>query len=273
MAERHIEVPGGRLLVRDFGSGPPMVLLHAGIVDSWAWEPLTPLLMDAGYHVIAFDRRGAGGSRTEDVAFSDRADVIAVMDALGVERACLVGNSIGGQIAIDVAVESSERVAALVTIGANIGGYLPEPTPEEAALFDAPERLEEAGDPDAIADFDVRLWVDGPGQPTDRVPPEIRDLVREMCRENAAPGRLQGKPVPLEPPAAEQLERLTMPLLAIAGGLDVSVVIATARWLEANAPTAAAAVVPDVAHMIGLEAPEALAGLIVEFLEPLERWS
>ncbi len=270
MTERRVDVPGGRLAIHDFGEGPPIVLLHAGIVDAWAWEPLTPYLLEAGYRVVAFDRRGHGDSLTEDVAYSNRADTIAVLERLGISRASLVGNSNGGQVAIDTAVEFPDRVAALVTIGANIGGYSPEPTPAEAELFDEMERLEENGDPDAIADFDVRLWVDGPGQPTDRVPEDIRELVREMDRQINAPGRVSGRPQPMKPPASERLDRLTMPLLAIAGALDVSDVTATARYLEATAPDARAVVMPDVAHMIGLETPGELGRLIIDFREPLE---
>jgi 3-oxoadipate enol-lactonase len=270
MTERRVDVPGGRLAIHDFGEGPPIVLLHAGIVDAWAWEPLTPFLLDAGYRVVAFDRRGHGDSLTEDVTYSNRADTIAVLDRLGIGRAPLVGNSSGGQVAIDTAIEFSDRVAALITIGANIGGFSPQPTPAEAELFKEMERLEEDGDPDAIADFDVRLWVDGPGQPTDRVPEDIRELVREMDREVNAPGRASGRPQPMKPPASERLDRLTMPLLAIAGALDVSDVAATARHLEAQVPDARAVVMPKVAHMIGLEAPDALGRLIIDLLEPLE---
>jgi pimeloyl-ACP methyl ester carboxylesterase len=276
MSERYVEVPGGRLAVHDFGAGPAIVLLHAGVVDSWAWEPLTPFLLEAGCRVVAFDRRGSGGSSSEDVPFSNRADVVAVLDALGIGRACLVGNSIGGQIAIDTAVEFPERVAALITVGANLAGYDVEPTEEEAALFEEMDRLEEAGAPEAIADFDVRLWLDGPGQPVDRVPAEIRELVREMALEAAHarcdPDRPTGRPIRLEPPAAQQLERLTMPLLAIAGALDVSDVAVTARYLEAQVPSARALVVPDVAHLIGLEAPDTLAEAILGLVVPLGSW-
>ncbi len=66
--------------------------------------------------------------------------------------------------------------------------------------------------------------------------------------------------------------RLTMPVLAIAGALDVSDVAAVARHLEAEVPTARALVMPDVAHMIGLEAPDALARAILELVEPLAPW-
>jgi pimeloyl-ACP methyl ester carboxylesterase len=62
-------------------------------------------------------------------------------------------------------------------------------------------------------------------------------------------------------------------VLAVAGELDVSEVVQTARHLEANAPDARALIWPDVAHMIGMEVPERLADAIVEFLERIPRWS
>ncbi len=208
MARSEVVVPGGRLAVVDEGSGPPIVLLHAGIVDARAWDPLVPYLVEAGYRAVRLDFRGSGGSTTEDVEFSHRADVIAVLDALGIGRVCLVGNSRGGQIAVDTAVESPDRVAALVTLGANIGGYEPEPTPQEAALFTEMERLEEGGgDPEIVADFDVRLWVDGIGQSPDRVPAGIREAVRLMDRQVADPTRVRGRPIRLDPPAAVATRR------------------------------------------------------------------
>jgi len=272
MTERTVPVPGGRLHVLDEGAGSPIVLLHAGIVDSRAWRPVTDRLVAAGYRTVAFDRRGAGASVTDDVTFSNRDDVRAVMDALGIDRACLVGNSAGGQIAVDVAVETPDRVVALVTVGASVGGHEPEPTPEEAALFDEMDRLEEAGAPDAVADFDVRFWVDGPGQPETRVAPAIRDLVRAMTRSNGDPDRVTGRPVPLLPRAAERLDALTMPVLAVAGALDVSDVPATAEHLAAVVPGARALILPDVAHLVGLEAPERLAAEIVALLALLAPW-
>ena len=119
----------------------------------------------------------------------------------------------------------------------------------------------------------VRFWVDGMGQPADRVPSEIRESVRAMSREVADPGRvIYGRPIRLAPPAAERLHTLTMPVLAIAGALDVSDVWATARHLERTCPNARAVLMPDVAHLIALEAPEAVAALIVDLVRPLGRF-
>jgi pimeloyl-ACP methyl ester carboxylesterase len=87
------------------------------------------------------------------------------------------------------------------------------------------------------------------------------------------PGHEVGEIIRLDPPAGARLDELRCPVLAVAGDLDVSEVAQVARHLEANAPDARAVVWPDVAHMIGMEVPDRLATLIVDFLAPLPRWS
>ena len=273
MTRRFVDVPDGRLLVVDEGSGPPIVLLHAGIADLRAWDAMVPPLIAAGYRTVRYDQRGVGGSTTEQVEFSRVDDLIAVLDAAGIGKAALVGNSMGGMLAFDTAIVAPGRVVAVVGVGAGIGGFDGGNTPEEIEMFEEMERLENANppDPSAVADIDLRIWVDGPGQPSTRVPAAIRELVREM--DTADPGRPQGTPRRLQPPANDRLAELRCPILAVAGELDVSEVAVTARHLEADAPNARALVWPDVAHMIGMEQPERLAAAVIEFLAPLERWS
>jgi pimeloyl-ACP methyl ester carboxylesterase len=277
MTSTSVVVPGGRLNVVDDGipADPPIVLLHAGIADLRSWDEVVPLLVAAGYRVVRYDARGFGASTTDDIEFSNRADLIAVLDALGIGRAALVGNSRGGQIAIDAAIESPDRVVAVVGVGAGLGGFEGAATPDEQALFEEMDALESAAEPDpaAIADIDVRVWVDGPGQPATRVPAAIRERVRAMDAPQYEQGHVSGRPIPLTPPAATRLADLRSPVLAVAGALDVSDVAQTARHLEAEAPNARAVVLPDVAHMIGMETPNELAALIVEFLAPLPRWT
>ena len=275
MSERVVRVPGGALFVVEDGDGPPVVLVHAGIADHRAWDAIVPHLVAAGHRAVRYDTRGWGASPTDAVDFSNRADLVAVLDALGIGRAALVGNSRGGAIAFDTAIERPERVVAVVGVGAGLSGFEGHLTPEETALFDAMERLESAvpRNPDAIAEIDVRVWVDGPGQPPNRVDPAIREAVRAMDRPLYEPGRVFGRPVVLDPPAAARLPDLRCPVLAVAGLLDVSDVAETARHLEEHAPDARAVILPDVAHMIGLERPAELAALIEEFLAPLRPWT
>ena len=272
--ETFVDVPGGRLFSMSEGAGAPVVLIHAVIADHRAWDAMAPGLVNAGFRVIRYDYRGFGESKTEDVEFSNRADLIAVLDAQGVGRAALVGNSRGGLIAFDTAIEFPDRVVAAVGVGASLGGYDGEPIPDEIALFEEAGRIMAAPDPDLdeIADLAVRLWVDGPGQPPDRVDPAVREFVRTMCRPLGEPVRVQGRPMRLDPPANDRLAELGCAVLAVAGELDVSDIAQTARRLESAAPNARAVIWPDLAHMIGMEAPERLNALIVDFLAPLRPW-
>ena len=93
-----------------------------------------------------------------------------------------------------------------------------------------------------------------------------------MDRPQYEPGNVSGQPIPLEPTANERLADLRCPVLAVAGALDIGSMAVLARHLEANAPDARAVILPGVAHMIGLEAPDELTSLIVEFLRPLRPW-
>jgi pimeloyl-ACP methyl ester carboxylesterase len=272
--ERFIDVPGGRLFAMTEGEGPAIVLIHAAIVDHRAWDAMLPGLLSAGFRVVRYDYRAFGASTTEDVSFSDRADLVAVLDAFGIARAALVGNSRGGMIAFDTAIEFPERVVAAVGVGAGLGGFHGGATPAEMALFKKAAAIQSAVPPDldAIADLSVEIWVDGPGQSPDRVDPAIREAVRTMCRPLSDPARIHGRAIPLSPIANDRLGDLQCPVLAVAGELDFTDVAHTARRLEAAAPHGRAVVWPDVAHMIGMEAPDRLNALIVDFLEPLRPW-
>jgi pimeloyl-ACP methyl ester carboxylesterase len=275
MTTAHLEVPGGRLLVVDEGTGPPIVLLHAAVADLRAWDAMVAPLVAAGYRVVRFDARNFGDSSGEDVPFSNRADVIAVLDSLGIERAALVGNSRGGMTAIDTAIEWPDRVVAVVGVGAGIGGFEGVPTPDELPIFEAYQAVDSADpfDADALTQFEGDVWLDGPGQKAGRVPPEIRTAFVAMAGPLNAPGHPRVREVPLEPAANDRLGELRCPVLFVAGELDFSDSVQAARRIEAAAPHGRALVWPDVAHMIGMEQPQRLAATIVEFLAPLDRWA
>lgn len=266
--ERMIEVPGGRLNAASDGDGPPIVLLHAGVVDSRVWEPFVPRLTDAGYRAIRYDARGFGHSVTEDIEFSRVDDLLAVVDAFGVERAALVGNSQGGMIALDFAVSHPDRAAALVQLASGIDGLDVPMSPRDEALEQRYEEIDAAGDIQALTDFELALWGAGVEQPVERLPVELRGFLRPMI-EAANEGRPRGRQVPLDPPAAERLDRLTMPVLFVHGAFDFSYVETFGRHLEANVPNARLVVMPGVAHLVAAEAPDETARLVLDLIRPL----
>src|SRR4051794_23497697 len=168
MTTHSIEVPGGSLHVVDDGAGPPILLLHAGVADLRAWNEVVPPLVAAGHRVIRYDARGYGRSTTEDIPFSPRADLLAVLDASGVDRAALVGNSRGGGLAYDTAIESPDRVVAVVGVAAGVGGDDGGGTPPGAGVPGAHEAGDSAGAVDAPppAQIEGGGWGGGAGPPT-----------------------------------------------------------------------------------------------------------
>ena len=266
--ERMIPVPGGHMYAVAEGDGPPIALLHAGVVDSRVWEPLVPLLTSAGYQAIRYDARGFGRSMTEDVEFTRKDDLLAVMDAFGAGRAALVGNSQGGQIAVDLAVTHPDRVAALVQLASGIGGLEVPMSPRDEAVEERYEVVDQAGDIEALTDFELALWGAGVEQPVERLSPELRAFLRPMFAD-ANEGRPRGRQVPIDPPAAERLDQLTMPVLFVHGGLDFSYVELFGRHLEEHVPGARLVVIPGVAHLVAVEAPDETARLVLDLIRPL----
>lgn len=266
--ERSIPVPGGSLHAVAEGDGPPIVLLHAGIVDSRVWAPFVPLLIGAGYSTIRYDARAYGSSTTDDVEFSHADDLLAVLDGFGIDRAALVGNSRGGMTALDAAVTNPQRVAALVQLASGIGGLDVAMSPREEAVENRYAEVDDAGDIEALTDFELALWGAGVEQPVERLPEATRVFLRPMIKA-ANEIEVRGRQVPLDPPAAERLDRLSMPVLSVHGALDFEYTVAYGRHLEANVPGARFVILPDVAHLIAVEQPEQTARLVLDLVRPL----
>jgi pimeloyl-ACP methyl ester carboxylesterase len=265
-----IEVPGGRLYAEADGDGPPIVFIHAGVAHLRMWDEQVAALRDA-YRVIRYDTRGFGRTVVEDVPYSNRADLAAVMDHFGAETAHVVGLSRGGQIALDFAVEQPARVRSLTWVAGGVRGLDIEDDPRDVAAMAAIEPLEAAKDWPAIVEIETRLWTDGPDQPTTRVDPDVR---RRMLQWNLESYRAEQNPTqPIQPEmdAAHALDRLTMPVLAMWGTFDVTSTLRAGEWLVANLPGIRSRVFEGVAHMVNLERPAEFNRLLRDFVDEVER--
>ena len=142
--EHDVTVPGGHVHAWQSGTGPPLLLLHGGPGLSDYTSTLEPELRD-GYQVIRFQQRGLPPSTRHGPFDVERhmADAVSVLDALGVERACVVGSSWGGHLAMHLAVRYPARFSGLVPIDplgavddggeAEFGRNLSERVPPEVA--------------------------------------------------------------------------------------------------------------------------------------------
>jgi 3-oxoadipate enol-lactonase len=261
---RYLEAHGARIHYEVDGDGEPVLMVHAGVANLRMWDAQVEALRDA-YRVIRHDTRGFGRTETDAVEFSNRADIAAVLDHLGEGSAHLVGLSRGGQIALDFALEFPDRARSLVFSGGGVGGY--DAGDEAPPGWEEVEAREEASDWEYVADWETAYWVDGPGQPADRVDPAIRAKVHDWILSNYRAAKEEGTPQPLDPPANERLVDLRVPVLASVGDLDAPGPQAACRHLAATVPGARLEVFAGAAHMANLEQPDRFNRLLREFLD------
>jgi 3-oxoadipate enol-lactonase len=260
-----VETNGARVAYDVDGSGEPVVLIHAGIANRSMWDGQVAALKDA-YRVIRHDTRGFGETESEAVSFSNRADIAAVLDAVGTGSAHVVGLSRGGQIALDFALEYPDRVRSLTVAAGGVGGF-ESPAGSDEETFAEAERLEEAKDWERLADWETDFWVEGPGQPRGRVDAAIRATVHGWILSNYRAEKEGGQPIVLDPPAAERLADLRAPLLVMYGTFDEPGTSDAMRHLAASVPGARLEVFEGSAHMLNLERPERFNRVLREFLD------
>jgi pimeloyl-ACP methyl ester carboxylesterase len=261
-----VEVPGGRLCYDVAGdpAGPAVLFVHAGVATRAMWDPqFDDLARD--HHVIRYDTRGYGDSPGDDVEFADRHDLVAVLDAVGVASACLVGCSRGGRIAIDAALDAPARVTGLVTIGSTPGGQEQDgATDRELEMLADMKAATEAEDIDAIVRTEVAFWDLGPSRDVDDVDPEFLERAIEL-NVGAAHWDFAGLDQPLDPPAVARLHEIAVPALVVVGELDVTESKLGYELLMAGLPKAEGLRFPDSAHLPSVERAE-------QFTSDLRAW-
>ncbi len=266
----YVDVLGGRLYYEVEGEGQPLLLIHGGLGSLRMWDGQVPAFAER-YRVVRYDARGYGRSETDDVTFSNRADAAAVLAHVGAVSCHLVGQSRGGSIALDFALERPELVDSLVSVAGNAGGFGPElPPAVEAPPWDEMERLWEAKEWEALAELETRVWVDGWGQPASRVDAGLRRLVHDWILDNYRAEKNEGQPQPLDPPAAGRLGEVTVPVLVVVGTADEPGSVIALRRLAANIEGARLEEFEGVAHMVQLEQPERLNRLVLDFLASVD---
>ena len=247
------------------GEGPDVLLIHAGVNDRRGWRHAIDRL-SPDFRCIAYDMRGHGETEYEpEEGWSPHEDARAVLDAAGAARPVVVGCSMGGQAAIDLALAHPDRVGALLLIGTAVrGAPYPEltegPTAELNARF---EEAEEDGDLEELNRLDARMWLDGPAAPEGRVGGEARALFEEMnarALRSPDPG-----PQAEVPDAWPRLERIAAPALVLVGELDAEEIVAIAPQVAERIPDAELRRLDGVAHVPHLEGHEPTLRWIREF--------
>jgi 3-oxoadipate enol-lactonase len=245
------------------GSGFPLLLIHAGIADSRMWEPQAKAFANQ-FDMVRPDLRGFGDSKLPPVPYSMLADMIALLDYLDIDRAHVVGCSMGGTLAIDFALEHPQRVERLVLGGSGVSGS--NLGAADSALFADVEAADKAGDMEAVNRAEVRLWVDGPRRPEGSAPAAVRELVLDMNGRALRTDWDSAQNQPLDPPAITRLSEITAPTLVIVGDQDLPHASANADLITSKIAGARTVVIKGAAHLPSLERPEEFNRVLLDFL-------
>jgi 3-oxoadipate enol-lactonase len=249
------------------GEGPEIVLLHEGICDSRMWDAQWEN-WTRSHRLLRLDFRGYGRSPIEPGPYSSARDVLDLIDRHGFERAALVGVSLGGRVALEVALAQPERVSALVLVGSGLPGH--DWSDEQHATWEAEEAALQAGDLDAAVEVSLSTWVDGPRRKPGDVDPGVRAQVAEMQRRvyELQKSLEEDDEELLVEGVANRLGEITAPTLVLVGEEDVPDIHAIADRLAREIPGARKAVIADTAHVPSMERPREFEELVLGFLEP-----
>jgi 2-succinyl-6-hydroxy-2,4-cyclohexadiene-1-carboxylate synthase len=241
---------------------PALVLLHGFTQTGASWSPVIATL-DERYRALAPDIRGHGSaSERQPVTL---AAVIGDIEELTVDQLILAGYSMGGRIALHLALALPDRVQRLVLVGASPGIADPD---ERAARRAADELLAEEIERSSIEQF-ARRWAAGPLL-ADQAP-AVAAAAHEDRLRSAPAGlarALRGLGTGALPPLWDRLGELRMPVALVVGERDQKFQSIAAQMAERIAQ-AQVVLVPAAGHAVHLEAPQAVAAAIAEGAERL----
>jgi pimeloyl-ACP methyl ester carboxylesterase len=274
--EWQIELHGHRVIYRIAGQGPPVVLIHGMLNSSRHWESVA-LKLAENYTVIAPDLIGHGDSATPRGDYSLGAHASSIRDLLtviGVERASIVGHSLGGGVAMQFFYQFPQRVERLVLVSSGGLGRKVSPMLRTAALPGVSALLAGAADRrllGALRDIGGRARRRGfrQGVYVQAVARALRPLEQPGAREAflqtlRAVIDVHGQRVS----ATDRLYLLeSMPTLIVWGERDNTIPLAHGRRAHEAIPHSFFSTLPDAAHFPNLEDPEGLAAALLEFFQ------
>jgi 3-oxoadipate enol-lactonase len=255
------EASGVRIAWERRGSGPPLLLIHGLGYGRWGWEPVVDELAQS-HEVVLFDNRGIGESDAPLGPYSARMlaqDAVAVLDAAGLERAHVLGTSLGGMVALQVALDRPERVDRLVLACTMAGGESAAPMPEQTVRL-----MQEM--PTLPREVAMRRGVENALAPG--APPATIERIMEHRLATAQPlaAWLAQAAAGVSFDVADRLGEIRAPTLVVTGDLDVVVDPRNSELLAAGIPGARLELLPGSGHLFFWEQPERFVEIVEDFL-------
>ncbi|MBB5895788.1 alpha/beta fold hydrolase [Kutzneria kofuensis] len=259
MALGRITVDGGEIHYEIAGTGSPVVLLHPGALSSRTWDREFELLT-AEHTVVRYDARNHGQSSTATEPYANHDDLRLLLDGLGIDRASLVGMSLGSRTSVDFALAWPDRVDRLMLNSPGVSGM----TFKDPFILDQLERLQAAQSVEDVVDALLRMWVDGPHRAPGQVDPEVRARCERIKTDTVSRHGTGWRIRPVEVGAIDRLAELAMPITVVLADLDSPDIADVVERIVGDAKRAELVTVSDAGHIVNLEQPERFAEILLK---------
>ncbi len=240
------------------GLGEPIVFVHGFSLDSRMWQPQVEYFAKSN-QVITYDMRGFGKSPLPDRPYSHVEDLWQLLDTLKVNKAHIVGLSLGGEVAIDYVLTYPDTVLSLTLADTSLGGYA---STVDWRVYAKEQGLEQA----------KQNWLNhAVFAPSNRYP-EVAKQLRAMVDSYSGWHWLYDDPrIKLDLPAIDRLWEIKLPTQILVGKNDLDYYHRIAGILADKISSSNLEYISDSGHMINLECPDGFNFLLKEFIERNEK--
>ena len=261
-----VSAPDVTIHYTDEGSGVPVLLVHGHTLDHRVFDSVVPQLTSAGLRVIRPDLRGHGRSSRPASGYHPSrhaSDMLAVLDAEGLASASVVGFSVGGAVAVELAVSAPERIERLVLVSAVIPDRRFEPE-----FMDNLKAVARVVRSEGVAAAMTGPWMESPLFAHSLTKPGVREQLTSIVADFPGAEYLATERDRLERDwsAGERLADITAPTLVISGEHDLPGFRAFSDELAESIPNASGSRLPEMGHLIPLETPQQFADLLLRHL-------
>ena len=255
-----LQLKDGAIYYETMGEGTPVVFLHGGFGDRRMWNDQFAEFAK-NYFVVRYDQRGFGKSAKPTDKYSPVSDLEMLLDHLKIDKAHLIGNSMGGYLAIDFALQKPSRVRSITVVAAGPSGV--EIPKEESDRMMAVFKLAK----DEGLNKATALWIQNPMIAITTKLPKTAPLLKTMIEDNASIFEMRFWPFEqTDPPAVKRLNEIKVPALIIIGDKDTPGNQTAADAAATGIAGAKKVVMKDADHLPQMDNPEEFNRIVKEFL-------
>lgn len=237
------------------GKGVPVVFVHGFSLDSHMWQPQVDYFTKTN-QVITYDMRGFGKSELPNGSYSHVEDLRELLTSLNIDKAHIVGLSLGGEVAIDYVLTYPDTVLTLTLANTSLGGYA---STVDWRVYAKEQGLERA----------KQNWLSHRVFASSNRNPEVAKQLKAMVNDYSGWHWLNDDDprIKIDPPAIHRLGEIKIPTQIILGELDLPYYHDIANILTGKISNSKLHIIKDAGHMTNLEKPDEFNSVLYNFLQ------